>query len=225
MPLYDAIIVPGGGLEPGTSFPNPWVRARLDAALKLSSSTRFFVVLSRGTTHRPPPLDGNGFPITEAAASAKYLLENGISQPERILLESWSFDTIGNAFFARAMICEPLRLKQLCVITSQFHMPRTQAIFEWIFKLDGWSPSIDYQNVQNVGLSDAQTAARLQKERNSLDRLVTVTVPQYDSMKKLALFVFQNHAAYNTNSVGRFESNAPEFDNRDNGVDHVNSTY
>ena len=33
------------------------------------------IPISGGTTHRPPPLDAAGFPITEAQAGARRLLE------------------------------------------------------------------------------------------------------------------------------------------------------
>ena len=100
---YDAIIIPGGGLSEGR--PLAWVTARLDAALLHAKDTRYFLVLSRGTTHKQPPLDANGFPVDESAASARYLIERGIT-PSRVLLESWSLDTIGNAAFSRLMHAE-----------------------------------------------------------------------------------------------------------------------
>ena len=100
---YDAVIIPGGGLSEGK--PLAWVAARLDAALLHAEETQYFLVLSRGTTHKPPPLDANGFPVDESAASARYLIERGIA-PSRVLLESWSLDTIGNAAFSRLMHAE-----------------------------------------------------------------------------------------------------------------------
>lgn len=225
MSTFDAVIIPGGGLEVGTNFPNPWVRARLDMALRLATNTRFFVVLSQGTTHRPPPLDRKGFPISEAAASAKYLLENGISEPSRILLETWSLDTIGNAYFARAMICHPMKLERLCVVTSAFHMPRTRAIFEWVFKLDNWSPSIVYHTADNVGLTESQISARTQKERTSLEHLLHVTVPRHNTIKTLAQFIFEQHSAYHTDAVARFFDGEKQtsFDNDAEECDLISS--
>lgn len=198
---FDAIIIPGGGLEPDSSLPQPWVRARLDAALKLSSRTKYFVALSRGTTHRPPPLDARGFPIAESAASAKYLLDHGVEDPARILLDAWSLDTIGNVFFARNMICEPMQLKRCCVITSAFHMPRTRAIFEWVFSLGSEKFDIDYCVTPDVGLDAAMSSARVEKERNSLIALQEKTIPRIKTLGELSHFLFVEHAAYNSRAV------------------------
>ena len=68
---YDAVIVPGGGLD-AKGEPATWVTARLDAALVHDQHTDFYLVLSRGTTHKPPPNDSDGFPVDEAAASARH---------------------------------------------------------------------------------------------------------------------------------------------------------
>ena len=57
---WDAIIVPGGGLEED-GRPYDFVRARLDAALLHDAETEAYIVLSRGTTHKPPPLDEDMF--------------------------------------------------------------------------------------------------------------------------------------------------------------------
>ena len=132
-PRFDCIIIPGGGLD-DQHEPAAWVRARLDAALAHAAQTDYFLVLSRGTTHKPPPLDGDGFPVDEAAASASYLVARGV-EAHRVLLESWSLDTIGNAAFARLMHADLRGWRRLLVITSAFHMPRTRAIFEWVFSL------------------------------------------------------------------------------------------
>lgn len=223
------MIIPGGGLEPGTSVPQPWVKARLDAALQLRDQTRLFIVLSQGTTHRPPPINTKGFPISEASASAKYLLTNGITDSSRVLLDNWSLDTIGNAFFARSMICEPMALKRCCVITNSFHMPRTRHIFHWVFNLDAWHASIDYHVTADVGMSDEQVKTRVEKERASMDTLVNATIPHHESMAKLASFVFQLHGAYASQSAAcmDFKLDARQHRSEDDtcGDPFVKSTY
>lgn len=210
---YDAVIIPGGGLERETGLPNAWVRGRLDKAIKMSNDTRYFIVLSRGTTHKAPPLDTRHFPITEAAASAKYLVEKGI-EASRVLIEGISLDTIGNAYFTRTTICDPMRLHKLVVVTSSFHMARTRAIFDWVFgvQFEGIgvgdrhrTNSIEYIESENLGMSDEMINARQSKEMQSLDKLRDETIPRYNTMEKVSSFLLQQHQAYNTQGVANYE--------------------
>jgi uncharacterized SAM-binding protein YcdF (DUF218 family) len=106
---YDAILIPGGGVREGGLLPS-WVRRRLDRALELHRG-EFVIALNAGTPHRPPPLDGNGFPIFESVAAARYLISAGILQ-ELILTETHSYDTIGNAYFSRVIHADPQRLRR-----------------------------------------------------------------------------------------------------------------
>lgn len=194
---YDAVVVPGGGVAE-SGHPRPWVASRLVTALELD--TDYYIVLSRGTTHRPPPLHEDGFPVDESAASAHFLIQRGVL-PHRILLDTWSLDTIGNAYFARAMVVAPLQLKKLCVVTSLFHMDRTRAIFEWVFALDDGCFDIDYCVSKDVGLTSSDLEARRAKELSSLETLRSITIPSVNSMKKLAQFLFQKHGAYRADVV------------------------
>lgn len=198
---YDAVVVPGGGLCAESGTPRPWVVSRLEAAVKLDSFTRYFIVLSRGTTHKPPPQDSSGFPIDEAAASAAYLLRNGVADPARILQDTWSLDTIGNAYYTRAMLADPLSLQKLIVITSAFHMPRTRAIFEWVFTLGGGQYSIDYCITEDTGLEPGELAGRVAKEQSGLETLVSKTIPRISTLGQLASFLHAEHGAYNSHGV------------------------
>ena len=49
-------MVLGGGLDTA-GRPHPWVTARLDLGASLAVGDAKIIVLSRGTTHKPPPLD------------------------------------------------------------------------------------------------------------------------------------------------------------------------
>ena len=127
MSQVDAVLIPGGGLLPSGEVV-PWVQARLERAIALTPPPTYFLPLSAGTTHKAPPLDAEGFPIWESVAAGRYLMARGIAS-YRILPETISLDTIGNAYFARIQHLEPLQLRRLHVITSEFHLPRTIAIF------------------------------------------------------------------------------------------------
>lgn len=66
----DAVIVPGGGLD-DSGRPLPWVVARLNAALRHDAETSAYLVLSRGTTHKPAPRDAAGYAIDEVRETPK----------------------------------------------------------------------------------------------------------------------------------------------------------
>ncbi|CAF0735159.1 unnamed protein product [Rotaria sp. Silwood1] len=197
--IYDCIVVPGGGVDSNGS-PSAWVCARLDRALEMASSTSYFLVLSRGTTHHPPVLDKNLFPIDEASASANYLIEHDISS-NKILIENWSLDTIGNAYFARQCILEPMQLHRLAIITNEFHMPRTKLIFDWVFSLSNSTKDhcekykIDYFTVNNQDMTDEQLVARIDKERIACED-VKVKTQQITNLSQMAQFLFIEHGAY-----------------------------
>jgi uncharacterized SAM-binding protein YcdF (DUF218 family) len=200
---YDAVVVPGGGLD-ADGKPAPWVAARLDAALKHDADTAFYLVLSRGTTHKPPPLDAEGYPVDEAAASAVYLQERGIAA-ERVLLESWSLDTIGNAAFTRLMHADLKNWKQMLVVTSAFHAPRVREIFGWVFNLPphvARRPFITYEEVDDAGMRDEARDGRVEKERRALEELRGETMVRVSSLEQLHAFLFQRHAAYRARPAG-----------------------
>ena len=212
---YDAVIVPGGGLN-AAAEPAEWVVARLDAALRHDTETNFFLVLSRGTTHKPPPLDGAGFPVDEAAASARYLVQHGVA-PARILLESWSLDTIGNAAFARLMHADLCGWRHMLVVTSKFHRPRTEVIFDWVFGLpDGGGrlrrppAQIVYEEVPERGLNAEQSATRQQKEAEAIDNLQQKTMASVRNLEELHRFIFVQHGAYRVVTADEAEARERE---------------
>lgn len=193
MAAYDAILIPGGGLlADGT--PPPWVCRRLDEAVQ-GADTRFFITLSRGTVHKAPPRNNRDFPIDESVASAVYLLKCGVPR-ERILTETASFDTIGNAYFSRVIHVDPLGLTRLLVITSDFHLPRACAIFRWVYSLSGGDHALTFQGVPDEGISEAALRARAEKERRGLESLTRLTA-EIKTLEQLQQWLFLRHGAYN----------------------------
>ena len=220
---YDCVIVPGGGLG-SDALPLPWVAARLDSALAHEAETNFFLVLSRGTTHKPPPLDSAGFPVDESAASARYLVEKGHIATSRVLLESWSLDTIGNAAFARLMHSDVRGWRRLLIVTSSSHMPRTRKIFEWIFSLPPGPdasgpgkrvrgrrrgvessvqssrpapPQLEFEEVDDEDhLEATHLMERRKKEADALAKLEATTTKSITDLVMLHEFLFAHHDAY-----------------------------
>jgi len=194
MRSYDAILVPGGGVREGGRLPS-WVMRRLDRARELAGDA-YIVTLSAGTPHRPPPPGARGFPIFEAAAGARYLLDAGFPA-ERLLIESASWDTIGNAYFSRVVHAEPRGFRRLAVITSDFHLARTRAVFEWVYRLEPcpFGYELDFEGVVDPEMDRAVLAERTAREAASLaaiDRLKR----RIADVAGFHHWLFTEHAAY-----------------------------
>jgi len=195
MSQYDCIFIPGGGLLLDGTLP-PWTIARLDRALSLISQTRFIAFLSGGTVHKPPPLDQDEFPIFESRQAALYLVHQDLD-PAQLLTEISSYDTIGNAYFSRLLFADPGKLQHLLIITSEFHLPRTKAAFEWIYGLSPLSMlyQLTFESVPNIGLTRKALKARIAREKKSLNKLLE-TKKGITSLKDFQSWFYTKHDAY-----------------------------
>ena len=193
--MSDAVMIPGGGVTADGQLP-AWTLRRLEAALN-SEPARYYICLSAGTFHKPLPTDHEGFPIYESVVAAQYLREAGIAE-ERLLFETSSYDTLGNAYFARTIHTEPLELTRLKVITSNFHMPRTQAIFEFMFsdRFSALPYQLAFESVSDAGLDEAVIAERRQREAESLVRFQARSNDVHHA-GHLHQWLFSEHDAYN----------------------------
>jgi len=190
---YDAILVLGGGLREDGELPKH-VKRRLDLALARESGEPI-AALSAWTAHRPAILDAQGQFQFESVIGARYLIERGVD-PSRIFCETTAYDTVGNAYFSRLQIVEPMQWRHLLVITSQFHIRRTEAIFRWIYGLDApWPYQLDFAASPDDGLTEAGLAERMAKEAESL-RLVTRLRERLTSLRDLAEWLFTQHTQY-----------------------------
>ena len=211
------LIVLGGGVTATGTVPDH-TKLRLDKAMELLKSYEasspksqvFIITLSGGTTHKPNPTDSSGFPISEAQAGAKYLLDAGVPSSQ-VLEESFSLDTLGNAYFLRVMHVEPGKFSRLVVITNHWHMPRTRAMFTKVFDLPGraggrrplgrrWD--IDFVEAA-AGLDGATLEAREKREKASLATFVRDTSAAFGSMRELHDFLYSKHSAYASMRLSR----------------------
>jgi hypothetical protein len=188
----DAVLIPGGGLRPDGRLP-PWVLPRLDRAVEVRGDA-YVVPLSRGTVHKPPPLDPCGFPIVEADVCAAHLRGRGVPD-DRILIESCSVDTIGNAYFSRVVHADPMGWRRLHIVTSGFHLERTEAVFGWVYGLAPSAYVLSFEAVADDGIAPAALAARREKERASLTAL-RPTIGEIHTLADLHRWLFRHHGAY-----------------------------
>lgn len=193
---YDAILIPGGGIKNSNKLP-PWVQQRFDRALEIHQK-EYIIALSAGTTHKPPPLDIDGFPIFESIVGADYLIKKGVD-PRWILCETASYDTIGNAYFSRVIHVDPRGFKKLLIITSASHMPRTKAIFQWIYGLKT-SPghnnyTLDFEEVPDRGMEEDLLQMRIQKEKQGLENVLHLK-EKIHTFEDFLRWLFTEHGAY-----------------------------
>lgn len=192
---HDAIVVPGSGLRPDGTVP-PWVENRLERALELSGTSAPVILLSAGTVHKPPPLDASGRPVFEALAAAEWFLSHGFDAC-RILVETASWDTVGNAYFLRVIHTDPRGWRRLLVISSEFHLPRIKALFSWVFGLAPVAPpyQLNFEAVPDVGMTDAVRDARRMKEASSLQGIRPV-IDRIRSLDGFHEWLYTAHGAY-----------------------------
>jgi uncharacterized SAM-binding protein YcdF (DUF218 family) len=176
--------------------PPPWVLARLDACLLEEENARALMPLSGLSLHKAPPLDARGRPIPEAVAAAQYLIEHG-APAEKIFVEAASLDTIGNAYFARMIHTDPRGWRKLLVINSDFHMPRTQLIFRWVFGLGPLSQpyELTFKTTPSEQLQGASRMARFEREEESI-RILSPIIEQCQDLSSLHQWLFTQHGAY-----------------------------
>lgn len=196
------IFLLAGGLDQ-RGHNHPWVQDRLQLALKLyQKQPRKIFILGGGTYHKPPHINKENFVIHESTMGAKYLIDRGVD-PDDIYREWSSYDTIANGFFSLLNFVIPLGIKDILVITSDFHMARSRAIFKWIFGL--WSQAIK-KSSESIELTflDSDSSyldneiidSRINREKRSLRNLRN-TIARIDTWSKFHRWFYTEHQAYN----------------------------
>jgi uncharacterized SAM-binding protein YcdF (DUF218 family) len=166
--------------------------------------------LSAGTAHLPQLLSADGLPIWESTACAAYILsqnnkDNDASTtnmipPESIYVETSSYDTIGNAYFARTSHTEFNGWRNLLIVTNEFHMARTMKIFDWIFDAESTtgrsSPyELYYLESPNVGMAFEVVAARKEREASS-SKSVDYLSKKHSTLREVYEFLTKKHSLY-----------------------------
>ena len=88
-------------------------------------------------------------------------------------------------------------MQNLLVITSEFHLPRTQAAFEWIYGLTPLTTDhqLIFESVPNRGLSPKALKARIAREQNNLEKL-RETQLDITTLDAFQAWFYSQHAAY-----------------------------
>lgn len=137
---HDAIVVIGYRFEDRWKLPHHLLEGLQIAATLYKQSVAPYIAvcgkwsLSFDRQHVVPP-------TTEAEKMKKTLMTFGIPKSS-IVKEENSKDTIGNAYFVKKEVIEPLKLHRLLIICARYHFIRVQYVFKKIF---GRSYDLDYK--------------------------------------------------------------------------------
>ena len=188
------IFVLAGGID-NNNEPNVFVKKRLDKAIELFNSNSLIIILGGGTYHKPPGLDSNQYVMHESTSCANYLINKGINQ-DKIIREWASYDTIANGYFAFLNYIVPFKINECSVITSQFHIKRTQTIFNYFNNLISNNKVIlKYIETENI-IENNILKTRLEREENSNNSFKKNIVYVKDTLEKFSLWFYTEHNAY-----------------------------
>lgn len=191
---YDLIIVMAGGLNSEGKL-YPWVEDRLDVAIQLYQQHKCNILCTGGGTyHKPPLLNQEKYVIHESTACAEYLMTNHVN-PEHVMKEWASYDTIASVYFSLLLCVQPQNKKRICVITSKFHMERTKQLFNWIFGLHG-SYHFIFMEVSNDSIKDKDMLQeRIKREKQSVINVEKLK-SKIKSKEDFHKWLFTEHKAY-----------------------------
>lgn len=191
---HDIFIVLGGGLNVDGSLPE-FVQSRVDWVVKRQTCFDIVLFSALYSLNVTPKLSKDGFPLSEAHEMAKYFLKKR-NVKCKVFLENASFDTIGSAMFVRMHHLDRLRsnLKNLYLISSDFHIDRAEKIYKKILSL---SPYPISNRLKPIGIKTRiKTEARIEREKSSL-AIFNETYRSIHTMSDSLDWMFSHHKSYN----------------------------
>ncbi|KAL3780750.1 hypothetical protein ACHAW5_006420 [Stephanodiscus triporus] len=249
----DVVLLLGGGVPLSPNEPPEYVKRRCDVVARIIDARMrdeegregggdhdaallppiSAICLSAGTAHLPQFLSDDGLPLWESTASAAYLM----SHPEfpvpadRVFVETSSYDTISNAFFARTSFTDVVNSdgetgeknrswRRILVVTNEFHVGRTRAIFDWVFgapisstssssssSSSSSTPPFGYEmyylSCDNVGLSEEAVVARMAHESRGEANVREILSREYPTMRDVWRFLTTKHDFFSARGLVR----------------------
>jgi uncharacterized SAM-binding protein YcdF (DUF218 family) len=150
----DAVIVLANQMDENGLL-NSESKARANKAVEIFNERNISHVVTCGWAYR------NDSEIKIADAFKSYIVNSLGVNPIKVITELNSRDTVGDAYFTKINIALSLNWKNLCVVTSDYHVKRTQEIFSFIYGNDF--------SIEVFGANVAQDISILSNELASID--------------------------------------------------------
>lgn len=191
--VYDAIIVLGGGITQKARLSRS-SKLRVEKAVELFKKKKAYKIIMSGAWSfllKKNPL------ITEAKAMKQYAIRLGIHKKD-VLVEDYSEDTIGNAFFTKIRFLEPNNWNNVIVVTSKFHANRALYVFKKVLG-SGF-------NVRIVKAKDIMSNKQLSKKIKREKRISQLTNKWLQDLRDgddnaLREFLFKKHPGYSKKNL------------------------
>lgn len=193
----ELILVLAGGLNEEGKL-HEWVIRRLDKAIELYKKNHCPIICcGGGTYHKAPYLNNKGFVIHESTECVNYLVQKDIDKTD-IRREWSSYDTIANAFFSLTSHVSCLNIKNIAIITSDFHIERSKEIFDWVYNLNNNSFKLFYYSVTDFGLDKTMLKSRKEREKKSRENVINLK-KNIKTIEQFYNWFYKEHNAYNNN--------------------------
>ena len=196
----DIIIVLAGGLNEKGKL-HEWVIRRLNRAIELYKIYNIPILCcGGGTYHKPPFINDSGFVVHESTECVNYLVQNNVMK--NMIYREWSsYDTIANAFFSMTshIWCRP-KIKNIAIITSEFHNERVTEIFNWVYSLSDDEYVLKYYPVSDINLNEDMLICRREREKNSRENILILKT-KIQTITQFTDWLYKEHNAYNNNFI------------------------
>ena len=172
--------------------------ARVDLAVRLFEQENFDFIITSGWDYR----DDSNLKIGNVVAeklSSSYPIEK-----KNILVDINARDTVGDAYFLRKNIVSPFNIKTLTVVTSDYHVKRTDHIFK-IF----YSPAVRVTTVGAELNLGNQAELLLHEEMSSKAFDKTFSGIDISSDFEVCKALSQKHPFYNGDIYNKYECDSP----------------
>lgn len=202
----DLIICLAGGINEDTKEVHDFVKERLNLSYQYYTKCKCKILLmGGGTYHKPPVLNDEQYVIHESTACANYLLDFDI-KPTDIYKEWSSYDTIANGYYAFSNYIHPMEFSSIMVITSQFHMDRTKAIFKYFNNLHYKNNNVKlfFHSTNNI-ITGEVLKQRIERENNSLISFKTNVIDKKKTLRDFLKWFYEEHNSYNV--IGQYTQN------------------